>query len=434
MRISSDKLWRYLPIAIALRNIHTKRDNRFISFVAFISTLGLILGVATLITVLSVMNGFKHEMETKLLGVIPHIQAYAPTIDTDWQPIADKLKQVDDNIAQISPTLNAQVMLTSSANTIDERSHDSHVLQLSGIVPEYERQLSFLGQSSTGGQGVVVGSLDDLQANTNMHPIIIGETLAREMSLKVGDTTTIILPKANNSVAGVTPVAQNFTITGIFRLSKDVEKRVAFTSLVSVANALETPVGAHGYRMQLHDVFSAQSTADKVATAHPDFFVQSWVQTHGSMYEVIQMNRNMSALLLFLIIIVAGFNLVSSLVMVVTDKKSDIAILKTMGATPATIRAIFFWQGLIITVVGTAVGAVLGLVVASNIGWISAWINTRFELGLFDSYFVTQLPSTIRLADVVSVMLLCIIVGIIATLYPAKKAANTAPATALRYE
>ena len=434
MRTLSDKLWQHLPIAIALRNIQTKRDNRFISFVAFISTLGLILGVATLITVLSVMNGFRHEMTTKLLGIIPHVQAYAPTVDTDWQPIADKLKQADPNIAQISPTLNAQVMLTGSDNASGSRSHNSHVLQLSGIVPEYERQLSFLGRPSVGGQGMVIGSLDDLSHNKDIHPIIIGEVLANELSLKVGDSTTVILPKASGSVAGITPVAQNFTVTGIFRLSKDTEKRLAFTNLASVASALETPVGAHGYRMQLHDVFAARSTADKVAASHPDFLVQSWVQTHGSMYEVIEMNRNMSALLLFLIIIVAGFNLVSSLVMVVTDKKSDIAILKTMGATPTTIQIIFFWQGLIITLVGTVIGTVLGLIVASNIGWMSAWVNTRFELGLFDSYFVTQLPSVIQPMNVVSVVLLSILIGMIATLYPSKKAANTEPATALRYE
>lgn len=423
---------RPLSLFLASRNIKSKRDNRFISFVVFISTLGLILGVATLITVLSVMNGFKEEMQSKLLGVIPHIQAYAPTLATDWQPVADKLLESDSNIKQVSPTLNAQAMFVpkSHANSLGS---SSHILLLNGVIPEYEKRLSFLGQPSQNGQGMIQGSLDTLDDKNNNN-IIIGESLANEFNLKIGDTIHIILPKPSDSSNIISPVAQNFIISGIFKLSKQSEERLAFTHLSNVANALNVDGGAQGFRLQLHNVFAAGQTAKNLTQLHPDFIIQPWTQTHGSVYRVLQLNRNMSSLLLFLVIVVAGFNLISSLVMVVTEKKAEIAILKTMGATPKLIKAVFFYQGLMITIMGTAVGTALGIGLAYYIGPLSKWLNNTFNLGLFDSYFVTQLPSVISPLQILSVAMLSIMVGIIATVYPATRAAKIQPAKALRYE
>lgn len=421
-----------LSLFLASRNIKSKRDNRFISFIVFISTLGLVLGVAALITILSVMNGFKAEMQSKLLGVIPHIQAYAPTLTTDWQSTIKQLKDSDPNIKQISPTLNAQAMLALPADA-QSITGSSHILLLNGVIPEYEKQLSFLGQAPQHGQGMIQGSLDTLN-DTSKNNIILGEALANEFGLKVGDTVHIILPKPTHGSDMISPASQNFTISGIFKVSKASEQRLAFTHLSSVANTLKVDVGAQGFHLQLHDVFAAKQTANALTQLHPEFTVQPWTQTHGSVYRVLQLNRNMSGLLLSLVIVVAGFNLISSLVMVVTEKKAEIAILKTMGATPKLIKAMFFWQGLIITAIGTAIGTVLGLGLAYYIGPLSKWFNNAFALGLFDNYFVTQLPSVIDPKQVLFIIALSVMIGIIATIYPATRAAKIAPAQALRHE
>lgn len=423
---------RPLSLYLASRNLKSKRDNRFISFIVFISTLGLVLGVAALITIMSVMNGFKAEMQTKLLGIIPHIQMYAPSLATDWQSNITQLKNSNPNIKQISPTLNAQAMLVAPTNALSTNS-SSHILLLNGVIPEYEKQLSFLGQAPQNGQGMIQGSLDTLN-DTSINNIILGEALAKELNLKVGDNVHIILPKPSTTSNMINPTSQNFTISGIFKVSKASEQRLAFAHLTNVANTLKVNVGAQGFRLQLHDVFAAKQTANALSQSYPEFSIHPWTQTHGSIYRVLQLNRNMSGLLLFLVIVVAGFNLISSLVMVVTEKKAEIAILKTMGATPKLIQTVFFWQGLIITTIGTLTGTLLGLVLSYYIGSLSKWLNDTFQLGLFDSYFVTQLPSVIHPLQILSITALSIVVGIIATVYPARRAAKIEPAQALRYE
>lgn len=420
---------RPVSLFLAVRNIVAKRDNLFISFVALISTLGLIVGVATLVTVLSVMNGFERQMQDKLLGMIPHVQIYTKTISQTWDEDAKTLMALDPNIKAVSPVLNTQAMVSPRSRTTTPKK--PNILLLNGVMPEYESQVSLLGQASQDGQGMIEGSLESLNDGKT---IIIGKALSDEMGLGVGDTVTIVLTKSADTPSGITPVLAEFTISGIFKLSNQTESHIALTSVKNVAETLGVSMGVQGYRLQLHDVFKAKTTANTVQSAFPDYIVRHWVQTHGKIYETIQMERNLSSLLLFLIILVAGFNLVSSLVMVVTDKKTDIAILKTMGATPSLIRRTFIWQGLIITALGTAVGVMAGLLLASNISGLSVWVNTTFELGLFDSYYITHLPSIIRPLDVIVVVVLSLWVGVLSTWYPAKKASQVQPAEALRYD
>lgn len=421
---------RPLSLFLAIRNIKAKKDNAFISFIALISTVGLILGVATLITVLSVMNGFERQMQDKLLGMIPHVQVYAKAMTDNWQGDIEHLMATDPNIKAVSPVLNVQAMVSPKSRT--KKPKKPNILLLNGIMPDYEKNLSLLGQAQTDGQGMIVGSLKSLNAPEKN--IIIGQALAEEMGLGMGDKVTLVLTKSANNASGISPIMSEFTISGIFKLSNQTESHIALTSVANVASSLDIPIGVQGYRLQLYDVFKAKSTAQTIQNSYPDHIVRHWIQTHGKIYETIQMERNLSSLLLFLIILVAGFNLVSSLVMVVADKKADIAILKTMGATPALIRRTFFWQGLVITAMGTVVGVVSGLLLASNIGTLSVWVNNTFELGLFDSYYVTQLPSVILPLDVGLVVLASLLVGVLATWYPAKKASNIQPAEALRYE
>lgn len=421
-----------LSLFLAFRNIKAKRDNLFISFIAFISTAGLIVGVATLITVLSVMNGFEREMKDKLLGMIPHVQIYTKAMTPDWEQEAKAIVGADPNIKAISPILNVQAMVSPQSAKKASTKKQASVLLLNGVIPEYEKNLSLLGQAPKDGQGMIKGSLDSLNQDGNH--IIIGQALSDELGLGMGDKLNVVLTKSANTPSGIIPVTQEFVISGIFKLSNQTESHIALTSVQSVANTLDVPVGIQGYRLQLDDVFKAKTTADTLQQTFPDYIVRHWIQTHGKIYETIQMERNLSSLLLFLIVLVAGFNLVSSLVMVVTDKKGDIAILKTMGATPSLIRRTFFWQGFIITAMGTAVGVVCGLVLASNVGSLSVWANNTFGLGLFDSYYITHIPSVIVFLDVVLVVIASLFVGVLATWYPAKKASQIQPAEALRYE
>lgn len=421
---------RPLSLFLAIRNIKAKKDNTFISFIAFISTAGLVLGVATLITVLSVMNGFERQMQDKLLGMIPHIQVYTKAMSDDWQGDIKRLMAANPNIKAVSPVLNVQVMVSPKSRTKTPKK--PNILLLNGVIPEYEKNLSLLGQAQDDGQGMIAGSLDSLNAPDKN--IIIGQALAEEMGLGMGDKMTLVLTKSANNASGISPVVSEFTISGIFKLSNQTESHIALASVASVASSLEVPIGVQGYRLQLHDVFQAKANAQSLQNAYPDYIIRHWIQTHGKIYETIQMERNLSSLLLFLIVLVAGFNLVSSLVMVVADKKADIAILKTMGATPALVRLTFFWQGLLISAMGIALGVALGLILASNIGTLSVWVDNALGLGLFDSYYVTRLPSQILPLDVGLVVLASLLVGVLATWYPAKKASKIAPAEALRSE
>lgn len=415
---------RCLSLWIASRNAISKKNNGFVTFTTFIVAFGLVLGVAALIVVLSVMNGFEQAMKDKILGVVPHIQVNTPYIVKDWQPLATQIQHQNASIRFVAPMLNTQAMISSSKQ--------SYVLSLNGIVPEYEKQWSFLAQpAQSTEQGMIKGDLNQLN---QPHSIIIGETLAKELGVDVGDDLSVILPKSADNAAGINPIVANMTVVGIFRLSHQTERYLAFASIDSVAQALSVSVGIQGFKLGLSDVFSAPMVANQLKAYYPELSVAHWMQTHGTIYETLQLQRNLSGLLLLLIILVATFNLVSSLVMTVTDKQADIAILKTMGATPRFIKWVFVWQGLMISTAGTVIGAVIGLLITSNIGWLSSWVNHTFELDLFDNYFVTELPSNIYASDVLLIVVISIAIGVLATLYPAHQAAKIAPAQALRYE
>ncbi|MEG0487179.1 MAG: FtsX-like permease family protein, partial [Acinetobacter sp.] len=279
----------------------------------------------------------------------------------------------------------------------------------------------------------VEGSIDQLKKGE--YGIVLGKQMTDALGLSLNDNVTLVLPEATPSPAGVVPRFKRFKIVGIFSIGAEVDSSLGYIALNDASTLLRLPDGAQGVRMKLDDIFQAPQVANEIVRELPGtFYASDWTYTHGNLFSAIQMEKAMVSLLLFLIVLVAAFNIVSSLVMVVTDKKSDIAILRTLGASPATITRIFMVQGTVIGVVGTVAGAILGIISALGISNFIGWLNTALGLHLFDAYFINYLPSYLRWQDVVIIVALSLALSFIATIYPALRAAKIQPAEALRYE
>lgn len=410
-------MFRPLALFIGLRYTRAERSNRFISFISLISMVGLTLGVAVLITVLSVMNGFDRELKTRILGMVPQATVTSSEIISDWQGLANKIGQ-NPQVEASAPFIQLQGMLTSNGQVAG--------VMVTGIVPEYEKKVSIIGNH------MVAGDIDSLQGET--FNIVIGKSMASSMQVNVGDKMTLVLPEASPSPAGVIPRFKRFTVSGIYDISPEVNNIMAFIPMNDAARLLRLPDGAQGIRMKLKDLFVAPQVSQQAARLDSQLTPNNWTLTHGNLFGAIQMEKAMVGLLLSLIILVAAFNIVSSLVMLVTDKKADIAILKTFGASPKLITQVFMVQGLFIGVIGTLAGTLLGVIMALSVSNVLGWVNTAFKLHLFDAYFVNYLPSQLEWQDVVLIVSASLLVSFLATIYPARRAASIQPAQTLRYE
>ena len=380
--------------------------------------IGLTLGVAVLITVLSVMNGFDRELKTRVLGMIPQATVSSTQILTNWPELVKKVEQ-HKHVVGAAPFTQLQGMLTAQGQVAG--------IMVSGIEPEYEKKVSIIQDH------MVAGSINALKKGE--FGIVLGKQMTDSLGLGLNDSITLVLPEATPSPAGVVPRFKRFKIVGIFSIGAEVDSMMGYIALNDASTLLRLPDGAQGVRLKLDDIFLAPEVADDIVKDLPsNFYASNWTFTHGNLFSAIQMEKAMVSLLLFLIVLVAAFNIVSSLVMVVTDKKSDIAILRTLGASPATITRIFMVQGTIIGVIGTVSGAILGVIFASGISGFIGWLNTAFGLNLFDAYFINYLPSYLRWQDVVVIVCLSLGLSFLATIYPAFRAAKTQPAEALRYE
>ncbi len=411
-------MFKPVSLFVGLRYTRARRSNHFISFIALVSIIGLMLGVAVLITVLSVMNGFDRELKNRILGMVPQATVSATQMIEDWPALIQKAQQ-QPHVIGAAPFTQVQGMLTAQGQVAG--------IMISGIDPQLERKVSIIQNHMSEGSldGLVDGSFG----------IVIGKTMADNLGIMLGDKITLVLPEATASPAGVVPRFKRFTVVGIFSIGAEVDSSLGYIALNDAAKLLRLPDGAQGVRLKLDDLFAARQVASDFARELPNnFYASDWTQTQGNLFNAIQMEKAMVSLLLFLIVLVAAFNIVSSLVMVVTDKKADIAILRTLGASPKTITRIFMVQGVIIGAVGTLSGAILGIVVALGISQFLGWINTAFGLHLFDAYFVNYLPSQLRWQDVLLVVSVSLLLSFLATIYPARRAAQIQPAEALRYE
>lgn len=408
-------------LLVGLRYTHAKRRNNFISFISFVSMAGITLGVAALIIVLSVMNGFQEELRTRILGVASHVEITGSTNTlANWQDIASQVKSEKEVLAS-APFVMNQGMLALGENV--------RGAVVRGILPDTEAQVTDLAKS------MKVGGLDRLKPGE--WGIILGVELANVLGAGIGDKVTVITPQGNITPAGILPRMKQFTVQGIFQAGMfEYDSGLALIHLQDAQKLARLGEEVSGLRLKIDDLFRAPWVSRNLARRLPGHFVSDWTQSHANFFRAVAIEKRMMFLILLLIVAVAAFNIVSTLVMAVTDKQSDIAILRTLGARPGSIMNIFIIQGAFIGVFGTLIGVVLGVLAALNLETIVPVIEKALGMDLFpaDVYYISELPSKLDWGDVGIIAAVSFVLTLLATLYPSWRASRLNPAESLRYE
>jgi lipoprotein-releasing system permease protein len=407
---------------IGLRYTRAKRRNHFISFISLTSMLGIALGVAALITVLSVMNGFQNELRTRILGVASHVQISGPgDVLSDWQAVAE-LAASDPRVIAAAPYVNVQGMLT-----FDGAVRGSVIR---GILPGREDRVAEIGRH------MKAGTLSALEAGE--FGIVLGSELARALAVIAGDKLTLIAPQGQVTPAGIVPRLKQFRVVGIFEMGMfEYDAGLALIHLEDAQKLYRMEDRVSGVRLKLHDLFESRQVAlalfDKLGA---DVYISDWTRSHANFFRAVQMEKNVMFIILLLIVAVAAFNIVSTLVMAVTDKQPDIAILRTLGAAPSGIMAVFIVQGALIGVIGTLMGVGGGVLLALNIDVVVPFIESLFNVHFLakDVYYISDLPSDLQLSDVIVIAAVSFFLSLLATIYPSWRASRVNPAEALRYE
>lgn len=417
-------MFKSLAFYIGLRYTRAKKRNGFVSFISLASMLGIALGVMVLITALSVMNGFNDQIKSRFFALIPQIQILTGSdIQDSWQDMAKQISTIPQ-VTGVAPFASGKAIIMKDGQV--------YGIDVKGILPSQENQVSKLSQK------MVAGSLDSIATGGTFN-IVIGKTLADDLNVGIGDKITLFTPGMSESLAGVFPRYRRFTISGIFHGSDAFafDLAYAFVAMPDAMRIFPPGQGTNGLDVNLDDMYAVATVGELIQQHLPsNFTVTNWTQSNGAFFQAIYMEKTILFVILLLIIAVAAFNLVATLVMVVNDKRADIAILRTLGAKPATILRTFIVQGLIVGVIGTLIGLVGGLLLAHYATAIVNWYQVTFHVKLLQEsvFFVDYLPSKIELSDVVIVSLVAIVLSLIAALYPAWLAFRTQPAEALRYE
>lgn len=412
-------MFKPLSIFIGLRYTRSRGRDRFISFMSLSSMIGLMLGVAVLITVLSVMNGFDRELKNRILGMVPQATVHATQPMQNWRKLVSIAERTPGVVAA-APLSQVQAMLTANGQVSGA--------MISGIDPALERRVSILPQFLQ--QGSMQGLRD------GEFGIVLGEQLAAQLGVQLGDPVTLVLPEASISAAGVVPRFKRFTVVGVFKVGAEIDGLLAYVHYADAGRLLRIgPDRVQSVRLKVDDLFAARAVNERLMARLPPFFYGTdWSQTQGNLFNAIKMEKTMMSLLLLLIVAVAAFNIVSSLVMVVNDKRSDIAILRTLGATPGMIQRVFLVQGTAVGFGGTVAGVALGVLLSLTVSDLASFYERLSGVHLFDAYFVNYLPTQLEWSDVTWVSLTAFGLSFLATIYPARQAGRVQPAEALRHE
>ncbi|HHH47742.1 MAG TPA: lipoprotein-releasing ABC transporter permease subunit [Gammaproteobacteria bacterium] len=416
-------MFRPLELYIGLRYLRAKRRNQFISFISMTSMLGIVLGVTALITVLSVMNGFEKEVRERILGMASHITitGYNGPL-RHWRELDEMVRKQEPRVIGAAPYIRKEVMLSAG------RAVTGALVR--GILPELDPEVSDVWEH------MLAGELADLRPGA--FNIILGRDLARSLGVMPGDKVTMVTPQASSTPAGILPRMKRFTVSGIFEVGMhEYDSALALIHIDDAAKLFRTQDGVTGLRLKLDDLYQAMPVRAHLAQSLPArYWISDWTQRHANLFRAVKIEKTMMFLILSLIVAVAAFNIVSTLVMVVTDKQADIAILRTLGSTPGSITLIFIIQGTVIGLVGVLLGAVGGISLALNVDAVVAWLEGVLGMQFMpaDVYYISNFPSELHWDDVVKIVAISFGLSVLATLYPAWRASRTQPAEALRYE
>ena len=407
---------------IGLRYTRAKRRNHFISFISLISVAGIALGMTVLITVMSVMNGFQREIRTRILGVASHVQLSGGggTLD-DWKRVATDAARHDQVLAT-APFVTAQGLFTNGSAV--------RGAFVRGILPDAEDRVADIGRHMRS------GALGNLKPGE--YGVVLGVELARALGVARGDRVVLVAPQGQVTPAGVIPRLRQFTVVGVFAVDHyEYDSGLALVHLEDAQRLFRLGEAVSGVRLKLKDLFEATRVArDLTRSLGPGVYASDWTQQHANFFRAVQIEKRMMFIVVILIIAVAAFNIVSSLVMVVTDKQADIAILRTLGAAPSSITRIFIIQGTLIGVVGTLLGLAGGVALALNVETVVPFIESLFGIKFLakDVYYISDLPSELQMPDVVITAVVSFLLSLVATIYPSWRASKVNPAEALRYE
>lgn len=414
---------RPLSLYIGLRYTRAKRRNGFISFISLASMLGIAIGVAVLITVLSVMNGFDYEIKHKFFAMAPEVTVFS-SIDLGdrWHALQQQVDRTA-GVRASAPFVNGKGMLSF-------RGQVSGV-EVMGVLPKQEAKISALASK------MVEGSLNSLQAGR--YNMVLGYKLADNLGLRTGDKLVLLTPETTSSPLGIQPRYRQFTVSGVFDAGGGFgfDNGVAYINLTDAEKLFRGGKTYGGLHVKIHNIYQAGLLSRQLAQQlPPEYLISTWMQQYGAFFKALAMEKTMMFIILILIVAVAAFNLVSTLVMVVNDKQADIAILRTLGARPRSILFIFIFQGAIIGLIGLALGVIFGLLLADNASALVSFLQDKLHMQLISAsvYMVDYLPVRIIPMDIVKICIWAFGLCLLATLYPAYRAYKTQPAEALRYE
>jgi lipoprotein-releasing system permease protein len=408
---------------IGTRYLRSAHRRGFVSFVALMSVCGLMLGVATLIVVLSVMNGFERELRTRILAVTSHatISGLSGSL-SDWHDLQAQVRR-QPGVRAALPYVESQAMFANGGRMAGA--------SVRGVLPEEERAATGLAQH------VVSGSLADLKAGS--YGTILGTALAHELNVRVGDTVVLIAPEGAATPTGVVPRMRRFRVVGLFHSGMyEFDRGLALTHLADAARLFRYGTGITGLRLAFDDPLRAPALVRRVALSlgGPGFYVTDWTEDHANFFRSIEITKSMMFMILLMIVAVAAFNIVATLVMIVKEKQTDIAILRTLGAAPRNVLLTFAVQGVLIGLAGTLAGAALGTLLSDNLETLVGALEQLLGTQFLDArvYYMSDLPAYVERADLLRVCGVAFLLCVLATIYPAWRAARTAPAEALRHE